>query len=142
MIDVSFVISYVIDFSPNKYLNYSRNIEKLANDQRVDSDQIATRIIGHNSMSRFDKKVKWTSKCARLYEIPRLANRHKRLNNGDAIERHYYFPSRTIYGQSSRDTTQQRHIDLIRSIVTLYNYANRLSLIKLVKATLGKQVSR
>lgn len=80
-------------------------------------------------------------KCARLYEIPRLANRHKRLNNGDAIERRYYFPSRTIYGQSSRDTTQRRHIDLVRSIVTLYNYANRLSLIKLVKATLGKQVS-
>jgi len=33
-------------------------------------------------------------------------NRYKRLNNGDMIECHYYFPLRTIYGQSSRDSIQ------------------------------------
>lgn len=112
-----------------------RNMEKLVN------DETATRMIIIPYLDSTRKKKDWHRKCTRLCEIPRLASHHKRLNNGDAIERHYYFPSRTIYGQSSRDRTQQRHIDLVRSIVTLYNYANRLSLIKLVKATLGKQVS-
>jgi len=58
------------------------------------------------------------------------------------MERHYYFPLRMIYGQNRRDRIQRRRIDLVRSIVTLYKYANRLSLIKLVKAMLASQTSR
>jgi len=61
MINISFVISYITDF-PHKLniLIISKNIEKLANDQRGDSDQTATRIIGYNPVSRFDRKVKRT----------------------------------------------------------------------------------
>lgn len=64
------------------------------------------------------------------------------LNNGDTTELRYYFPLRAIYGQSRRDRIQRRHIDLVRSIVPLYNSTNRLSLIKLVRVAFGKQVGR
>jgi hypothetical protein len=88
-------------------------------------------------MSRYRKYIV----RIRVYEIA-IGKRRKRLNNGDTMERHYYFPLRMIYGQNRRDRIQRRRIDLIRSIVTLYKYANRLSLIKLVKAMLASQTSR
>lgn len=68
------------------------------------------RLVGELSLESYLSYV-----CTNVREI---GNRRVPLNNGDTIERRYYLPLVTIYGQSRREF-KRRRIDLVvRSIVT------------------------